>query len=89
MEDMDKMFTCPECDADMEVEDVYNAGTVTCHNCGKSYDLVWIESESSWELIPIEPVEEGSREGESEEGDDAFRVLDNPAALREDDLDRY
>lgn len=89
MEDMDKMFTCLECDADMEVADVYNTDTVICHNCGQSYSLTWVESEESWELTPIEPVEEGSRERDREEGDDSFGVLDNPAALREDDFDRY
>lgn len=88
MEEMDKMFTCQECDADMEVADVYNTDTVVCGNCGQSYTLSWIETEESWELIPIEAVEE-SREGPGEEGDDAFRVLDNPAALRSDDFDRY
>jgi transcription elongation factor Elf1 len=89
MEDMDKMFTCQQCDSDMEVSDVYNTDTVVCGNCGQSYSLVWIESEEVWELIPIEPVEEESRERDREEGDDTFQVLENPAALRRDDFDRY
>ncbi|MBE0596058.1 MAG: hypothetical protein IH614_02170 [Desulfuromonadales bacterium] len=82
---MDKMFTCQECDFDLEVPDVYNSDTVRCHNCGQEYRLRFIEREESWELIPIEPVEGSSTEAE----DEPFQIDVEPGGLEQDEYDRY
>lgn len=83
--DMGMIFTCEKCDSDMAVEDVSSTDVVTCHNCGREYTLRWVEAEESWDLTPVEATEEGS----TDEGGEPFRVLNEPAALRDDDLDRY
>ncbi len=83
----DKMFTCRQCDADIEVEDPYNTDIVSCHTCGQTYTLRWIEEESAYEMMEVEPVDE-ERQNTAEE-DEPFRVLNEPGAPRRDDMDRY
>jgi NMD protein affecting ribosome stability and mRNA decay len=85
----EKIFTCRQCDADMEIEDPYNTDTAVCHNCGQTYTLQWVEEESAYEMIEVEPVEQEARNTASEEEDEPFRILNEPGAPRRDDLDRY
>lgn len=85
---MDKMFVCQQCDQDIEVADVYNTDSVICHQCGEQYTLRYMEREEAWELIPVEPVEE-ERLPPEVETEEPFEILDEPAAPRKNDYDRY
>ena len=87
--EMGKIFTCQECDANIEVEDVFNTDSVVCHNCGQTYTLRWVEREKAYDLLPVEAVEPEARNRAGKEEDEPFRVLNEPAGPREDDLDRY
>ncbi len=87
--DRSKMFTCQKCDADMEVPDTYNMSSIVCHRCGQTYTLQWVERESAYEMTPVEPVEEETRNTAEAEEDEPFRVLNEPAATRKDDIDRF
>jgi len=83
------MFTCQMCDADMEIPDPYNMSSVVCHRCGQVYAMGWVDRESAYELTPVEPVEDELRNIAEDEEDEPFRVLNEPAAPRKDDIDRY
>ncbi len=83
----EKIFTCPECDAAIDIPDPWNTDSVLCGNCGRELRLHYQETERTWELIPTGEVEEGARDRRKEE--EPFQVLDRPGGPRRDDLDRY
>jgi hypothetical protein len=83
----EKMFSCERCDYDLEIEDIRNTDTALCQNCGQEYQVIYVERESSWELIPIEAVEEP--DPDEKLAAEPFQVEVDPAALDKDDFTRY
>ena len=67
-----KVFTCQNCDAEMEVADPRAQQRVACRRCGRSYGLRHSDAEQAWVLTEMEPVEPGADEARAEE---PFRVL--------------
>lgn len=68
-----KVFTCQQCDAEMEVDDPRSQDEVVCRSCGALYRLMFSEDEQAWILLEEEPVEPEERERHKEE---PFTVLD-------------
>jgi DNA-directed RNA polymerase subunit RPC12/RpoP len=85
---MKKLFTCAKCDENIAVEDIWNNDRVSCHGCGREYRVVYVEREKSWELLPVDPVEERERDLAEQAGERPFEVLREPAGLRKDDTEK-
>lgn len=67
-----KVFTCQNCDAEMEVEDPRLRDRVACPQCGRLHRLVFDEPDQAWLLRTEEAAEE---EQEESRKDQPFSVL--------------
>ena len=67
-----KVFTCQQCDAEMEVDDPRRRDRVVCTQCGRQYRLVYDEPSRAWLLRGEEPAEDGREESRK---DEPFSVL--------------
>lgn len=84
----DKIFACPDCDAEISVPDVRNMDIVTCKSCSCRYQVRYVEPEDAWELIPEVEVEETPEEPAERDEDKPFKVLGETAGPRKDDTDK-
>lgn len=55
-----KLFTCQQCDAELEIENPQDRARVVCRRCGGLHDLRFTEAEQAWTLRLREPVEPGT-----------------------------
>ena len=84
----DKIFTCLHCDKNISVHNVRNQDEVTCPGCSRRYKINFIEAEAAWELIPIHPPGESTGEPAERDEEHPFRVLQENAGIRDDDVDK-
>jgi len=84
----DKIFSCPDCGANIPVGDPQNTDLVTCNRCSCACRLEYVDREQAWELIPVEPVEKGPEEPTESNPARPFEVFKEPAGLRKDDTDK-
>ena len=85
---VDKIFACPNCDANISVTDVRNMDTITCKSCSRHYQIRFVEPENAWELIPVVETEETPEEPAEQDEDNPFEVFGETGGPRDDDLDK-
>ena len=54
--DSRKLFTCQQCDANMEVAEPRALDQVVCSQCGRLYHLFFSEQDGAWHLQAQEPA---------------------------------
>jgi len=76
------MATCPECDADIDVDefDVDKGDLISCAECGSNLEVASISP------LELEPVDEDDEDDDDDDEDDAEEV-DEVDELDDDDDD--
>ena len=85
---VDEIFTCPDCDAGIEIADPGNVDIVTCNACSRDYRVTFDSREKAYLLIPIVEIEPRPGEPVEHRGDKPFEVLNEPGAPRRDDSEK-
>jgi alpha-aminoadipate/glutamate carrier protein LysW len=80
------MATCPECDADLDVDeyDVDKGDIVSCQDCGKNFEVT---GTTPLELEELEEDDDEEDEDEDDEDDDEDDEDDDEEEEEEEDWD--
>jgi alpha-aminoadipate carrier protein LysW len=77
----DEMATCPECDADIEVDefDVDKGDLISCPECGSNLEVVSIAP------VELEAVDDEDDEDEDDDAEDEEDAVDDEETIDEED----